>query len=403
MQANRNLTNKDIARYSRQIIVPNVGVGGQCKLKQSSVLIVGAGGLGCPASLYLVGAGIGRIGIVDYDIVEENNLHRQLLHSEKSVGEKKVKSAADALKRLNEDLQVDEYYFSLDSSNALDVVRKYDVVIDASDNVATRYLLNDACVLSGKPLVSGSALQMEGQLTVYNHNGGPCYRCLYPKPPPPETVSNCSDAGVLGAVPGVIGVLQALEAIKVLLGQSGTLDSRLLLFDASESVFRNVKLRKKNANCSVCGENPTITQLIDYVQFCGSSPNDKDKGITLLDDKDRISAIELAKKIESDEKLLLIDVRMENEFEICALPQSVNIPITKMEKPCHVDEIKEEIKSKTENHNIPVFTICRRGNDSQKAVKLLQTICKDLGVEIKDIKGGLHDWTRTVDSNFPIY
>ncbi|XP_022189805.2 adenylyltransferase and sulfurtransferase MOCS3 [Nilaparvata lugens] len=403
METKNNLSNKDIARYSRQIIVPNVGVGGQCKLKQSSVLIVGAGGLGCPSSLYLVGAGIGRIGIIDYDVVEENNLHRQLLHSEKSVGEKKVKSAAEALKRLNEDLEVDEYYLSLDSSNAMDVVSKYDVVIDASDNVATRYLLNDACVLSGKPLVSGSALQMEGQLTVYNHNGGPCYRCLYPTPPPPHTVSNCSDAGVLGVVPGVIGVLQALEAIKVLLGQTGTLDSRLLLFDASESTFRNVKLRKKDANCAVCGQSPTITQLIDYVQFCGSSPNDKDKGITLLDDKERISAVELSKKIESEEKFLLIDVRMENEFEICALPRSVNIPITNMEKARYVEEIKEEIKSKTDNHSVPVFIVCRRGNDSQKAVRLLQTICGDLRVEFKDIKGGLHDWTRTVDSNFPIY
>ncbi|XP_075238477.1 adenylyltransferase and sulfurtransferase MOCS3-like [Lycorma delicatula] len=246
---------------------------------------------------------------------------------------------------------------------------------------------------------------MEGQLTVYNYKGGPCYRCLYPQPPPPETVNNCSDAGVLGVVPGVIGVLQALEAIKVLLGHNGTLGSRLLLFDGSDTQFRNVKLRSKNGDCVVCGTSPTITELIDYVEFCGSSPNDKDKGIKLLNDE-RITAQELARKMKSDEKFVLLDVRSNSEFEICALPDSVNVPLSIAEKEIGLDMIKEQIvkiQHSSDHERISVYVLCRRGNDSQKAVRLLNSKLQDLSLNIKDVKGGLHSWTHTVDDTFPIY
>jgi len=275
--ADKKLTNVEIDKYSRQLIMPEIGMKGQQTLKNSSVLIVGAGGLGCPSSLYLTGAGVGRIGIVDYDNVKLNNLHRQLLHSEISTGQPKVFSAADSLRKLNSSVEVTPYDIQIDSSNALDIIRQYDVVVDATDNVATRYLLNDACVMASRPLVSGSALQLEGQLIVYSYNNGPCYRCLFPVPPPPETVTNCGDGGVLGAVPGVIGVLQALETVKILLGHHGVLSKSMLLFDGSDCSFRKVRVRDRNPSCAVCGSEPSVTALIDYEQFCGSKANDKVK------------------------------------------------------------------------------------------------------------------------------
>uniref|UniRef100_A0A8W7PPE1 THIF-type NAD/FAD binding fold domain-containing protein n=1 Tax=Anopheles coluzzii TaxID=1518534 RepID=A0A8W7PPE1_ANOCL len=245
------LNNDEIARYSRQIILSEIGVQGQLKLKKASVLVVGAGGLGCPAALYLAGAGIGRIGVLDYDEVELTNLHRQLLHTEATVGLTKVTSVQSYLEQLNSQIEIETHHAQLTSENALALLEPYDVVVDATDNVATRYLLNDACVLLRKPLVSGSALQLEGQLTVYNYRGGPCYRCLFPTPPPPESVTNCGDGGVLGAITGVIGALQALETIKIILSNEGVLAGRLLLFDGQQSAFRNLKLRPKKPTCAL--------------------------------------------------------------------------------------------------------------------------------------------------------
>jgi adenylyltransferase/sulfurtransferase len=290
----------------------------------------------------------------------------------------------------------------MDSSNALDVINKYDVVIDATDNVATRYLLSDACVLANRPLVSGSALKLEGQLTVYGYNNGPCYRCLFPVPPPPETVTNCGDGGVLGAVPGVIGVLQALETMKILLGHQGVLTKRLLLFDGSDCSFRNVCLRDRNPACSVCGNAPSVTALVDYEQFCGTEASDRHTRIHLLDDTDRISAGTY--RSLRGEPHVLIDVRSPLEFEICHLPDSLNVPLKDLASEQVVEQLKESItKSCSNDNDFPVFVVCRRGNDSQKGVLALRKSLSGLRVSVKDVIGGLHRWAKDVDPSFPIY
>lgn len=398
----KKLTNVEIDKYSRQLIMPEIGMKGQQTLKNSSVLIVGAGGLGCPSALYLTGAGVGRIGIVDYDKVKLNNLHRQLLHSEISTGQPKVFSAADSLRKLNSSVEVTPYDIQIDSSNALDIIRQYDVVIDATDNVATRYLLNDACVMASRPLVSGSALQLEGQLIVYIYDNGPCYRCLFPVPPPPETVTNCGDGGVLGAVPGVIGVLQALETVKILLGHHGVLSKSMLLFDGSDCSFRKVRVRDRNPSCAVCGSEPSITALIDYEQFCGSKANDKAASIHLLDDIDRISACTY-QGIRS-EPHVLIDVRSPLEFEICHIPESLNLPLKDLTSGEAVQQLKAVITEKcSSGSDFPVFVVCRRGNNSQKGVLALRESLRGLDVSVKDIIGGLHSWAKDVDPSFPVY
>ncbi|KAL0275716.1 UNVERIFIED_CONTAM: hypothetical protein PYX00_003496 [Menopon gallinae] len=398
--ADIKLTNEEINRYSRQILVPNIGVEGQILLKKSSVLVVGAGGLGCPASLYLAGSGVGHIGIVDYDSVEVNNLHRQVLYSSQSVGASKVESSARVLKDLNGNVSVTTYAVVLDKSNAMDVIANFDVVIDATDNVATRYLLNDACVLSGKPLVSGSALKTEGQLTVYNHENGPCYRCLFPVPPPPETVTNCGDGGVFGPVPGVIGVLQALETMKIILRKK-TLSGSLLLFDGLETKFRTVRLRSRNQNCDVCGVHPTVTELIDYEQFCRSKSNDKNPNLKLLPEEKRVTVSEY--KSFQNSPHVLIDVRTKEEFDICRLEGSLNIPIDKTSSSAEtiISEIQARRMKMPSLTDIPVFVVCRRGNDSQKAVLELEKHLKD--TVIKDIVGGLHAWAKEIDPDFPVY
>lgn len=357
---------------------------------------------GCPSALYLCGAGVGHIGIVDYDSVELNNLHRQIVHQEKSIGVPKAISIKDHLENLNSTIKVTAYDEQLDSQNALDIIKNYDIVLDATDNVATRYLLNDACVLVSKPLVSGSALQFEGQLTVYNYRNGPCYRCLFPKPPPPETVTNCGDGGVIGAVTGAIGTLQALETIKIIAGIETCLSGRLLLFDGINSTFRNVKLRGKSSNCEICVEPRKISQLIDYEQFCGMRASDKDLKLELLPADQRISVQHLHESRQNSEKHLMIDVRTENEFEICHLDRSENHPIKIFTNPNSsnrkilVDRIKAE--------KIPqIYLICRRGNDSQVAAKQLSEDLTDAGVRIHDVVGGLHAWTNQIDEHFPKY
>ncbi|KAK9507694.1 hypothetical protein O3M35_007493 [Rhynocoris fuscipes] len=399
-QKNHTLSNHDIAKYSRQIIVPGIGVKGQERIKSASVLIVGCGGLGCPAAQYLVGCGIGRIGLVDYDDVEENNLHRQLLHLEDNIGMSKVKSASQALKKLNSDVKVDEYKVQLDSNNALEIISNYDIIVDATDNVATRYLINDACVITGKPLVSGSAVRTEGQLTVLNYKNGPCYRCLFPEPPPPEAVSNCGDAGVLGPIPGVIGVLQALQVIYIIVENNKVLSKKLLLFDGIETNFRTVKLREKMKSCSVCGESPTIVKLIDYEQFCGAPANDKDPALKLLQVNDRLSPEELYKKLMSESPPVIVDVRSELEFQICKIPTSINIPLEDLTKQENSTVIESKVNA-DKNSSKSVCIVCRRGNDSQIGVTRLKKLFND--ITLYDLKGGLHAWARVIDNSFPIY
>ncbi|EGI65132.1 PREDICTED: adenylyltransferase and sulfurtransferase MOCS3 [Acromyrmex echinatior] len=398
------LNNDEICRYSRQLFLKEVGVKGQKKIKDSSVLIVGAGGLGCPAALYLTCAGIGCIGIVDYDDIEINNLHRQLLYTESSIGTAKVIAAAESLNRLNSYVKVIPYKIQLDSKNALDVIKNYDIVIDATDNVATRYLLNDACVLSGKPLVSGSALRFEGSLSVFNYNG-PCYRCIFPEPPPPETVTSCGEGGIFGAVVGTIGVLQALETLKIILNMSDVTSGRLLLFDGTETKFHNVRLRPKNINCAVCGEHRIIHELIDYEKFCGAKANDKDPNLNLLKKEERISVEEYNKIIKTESKSrIMIDVRSSEEYRICHLQDSINIPFAQLSKDHNLKLIKDNIKKmQKEHHSVDLYLMCRRGNDSQKAVQYLKKIFIEDTLKIRDIIGGIHAWSNKIDQKFPKY
>lgn len=398
------LNNDEISRYSRQIFLPEIGVKGQLKLKNSAILIVGAGGLGCPAALYLASAGVGHIGIIDYDNVEINNLHRQLLYTETNIGTSKVNSASENLNCLNSNIKITPYKIQLDSTNALEIIKCYDVVLDATDNVATRYLLNDACVLNKKPLVSGSALRFEGHLSVFNYNG-PCYRCVFPKPPPPETVTNCGDGGVFGPAVGTIGVLQALEALKIILNIPHVLSGQLLLFDGLETKFRNIKLRARNINCVACGEYPTIQELIDYEQFCGAKANDKEPKLNLLKTTERISVEEYNTILKlGTEVHMLIDVRIPEEYQICHLKNSVNIPLDEIYNNEAITLIKNKIHEMQKEHNqISIYTICRRGNDSQKAAQRLQKIFSESALDIKDIIGGIHAWSKNIDHTFPVY
>ncbi|KAJ3154291.1 Molybdenum cofactor synthesis protein 3 [Geranomyces variabilis] len=394
------LSNEEISRFSRQLLVPEIGVQGQLKLRNASVLVVGAGGLGAPAVMYLAAAGIGRIGIIDYDVVEASNLQRQIIHDESRVGMLKSESAKQTVSKLSSMCECTAYNILLDSSNAMDVIKEWDYVVDATDNVATRYLLNDCCVLRNKPLISGSALRMDGQLTVYNLEGGPCYRCIFPKPPPPETVTNCSDGGVLGVVPGIIGCLQALEVVKIITGIGASLSQKLLIFDATAMSFRTIRLRGRSQSCAVCGPHPTITEPIDYVQFCGAGPDDKAHNISILPLESRISCHKYAELRLDAFPHVLLDVREKIQYNICSLHHSLNIPLSELPK-----RIPELTAAATfgEHHepNLPIFVVCRRGNDSQLAVKMLQETHGF--THVKDIAGGLEAWARERDPTFPVY
>ncbi|KAL5008149.1 hypothetical protein ScPMuIL_013730 [Solemya velum] len=407
LSSHTKLSNNEIARYSRQLILPEIGVRGQLCLSQRSVLIVGAGGLGCPASIYLAAAGIGRLGVVDYDEVELSNLHRQILHTERRIGIPKSASVIGACQQLNSDVKFVPYHLQLNSENALNLIKHYDVVLDATDNVASRYLLNDACVLAGKPLVSGSALRFQGQLTVYNHKGGPCYRCLFPKPPPPETVTNCSDGGVLGVVPGIIGCLQALEAIKIAAGMDSSFSQRLLLFDGLDGTFRGVSIRKKSLGCLVCGDNPTITKLIDYEQFCGAGANDKDQALHILSENERIKPKEYKSMLDCGTPHVLVDVRLPVELEICHLPApAINIPMDSLCKETSKEKLLNTAKVlESSGECVPIIVVCRQGNDSQVAVRKFKELMQDTDCHFvfKDLLGGLTSWAKQIDNTFPVY
>ena len=392
-ETQNELDHDEIKRYSRQLLLPEWGVKTQIKLskKTKGALVVGGGGLGCPAVQFMAAAGLSPIGVIDYDTVDLSNLHRQVLHSETKQDMTKVDSIVHAISQLNSRVKIRPFYQSLDSSNALEIIQDFDVVLDCSDNVATRYLLNDACVLAKKPLISGSALRFEGQLTVYNYKGGPTYRCLFPEPPPAETVTNCSDGGVVGVVPGIIGSLQAQEALKIL-GEFGTvLSGKMLLYDGFCSRFTVVKLRGRSENAD------KIEKLIDYEQFCGAKATDKEKEVNLLQKEDRLNVQDYKKMVENGQKHVLIDVRTEPEMDICKLKNSLNFPLSDLERS--IDEIQ---KLAEEKETSEIVIICRRGNDSQKAVNSLKSKIS-ANLVIKDIIGGLYAWSDQIDSNFPKY
>ena len=382
------LTGEEVQRDSRHLILPEVGVDGQRKLKAARVLCVGAGGLGSPAALYLAAAGVGTLGIIDFDAVDMSNLQRQILHGTPDVGRSKLQSARDRLTALNPNVRVESHETALTSKNALDIFRDYDIILDGTDNFATRYLVNDACVLLGKPNAYGSIFRFEGQASVFATKGGPCYRCLYPEPPPPGLVPSCAEGGVLGVLPGVIGTIQATETIKLILGSGGTLIGRLLLYDAWGMRFRELKLRR-DVDCPVCGDKPTVRELIDYDQFCGVAPaaqpaaTPPDFETTVLD---------LKRAIDSGRNPYILDVREPQEYQICRIPGSVLIPLGQ------VGARVQEIAAAAEGR--PIVVQCKMGARSAKATQLL----REQGLDrAQNLKGGILAWIDQVDPKQPKY
>src|SRR5438552_3167461 len=375
--------NKDeILRYSRHLIMPEVGMEGQLKLKSAKVLLIGTGGLGAPLGLYLAAAGVGRIGLVDFDVVDYTNLQRQVIHGTKDVGRKKLDSAADSMLDINPFVEIDRHEVALSSENALQILRDYDIVVDGTDNFPTRYLVNDACVLLGKPNVYGSIFRFEGQATVFAYEGGPCYRCLYPEPPPPGLVPSCAEGGVLGILPGTIGLIQATEAVKLILGIGQSLVGRLLLYDALAMRFREVKLRK-NPECPVCGEHRTITKLIDYQQFCGI-PAQEPK-VT----EGEIEVTEVKARLDRGDNFVLLDVREPHEYQIASIPGAKLVPL---------GEVSRRLGEFDKNADIVIH--CKSGMRSAKACGIL----KQAGFEhVRNMKGGITAWSDRVDPSVPKY
>jgi len=380
-------SNDEIARYSRHLIMPEVTLEGQRRLKAASVLCIGAGGLGSPIALYLAAAGIGRIGIVDADVVDFSNLQRQILHGTKDVGRKKLNSARDRIREINPNIQVDLHDALFRSDNAMEIAKNYDIVIDGTDNFPTRYLSNDVCVFLKKPNVYGSIFRFDGQCTVFApHISGGCYRCMFPEPPPPGMVPSCAEGGVLGVLPGIIGVMQAIEAIKLIMGIGDSLTGRLVHFDALKMKFKEYKLRR-DPKCPVCGDCPTITELIDYDQFCGipqaAAAEAEEEPVPA------ISAGELKAKIDQGEKFVLLDVREKFEFDICRIPGSKLIPLPEL--PSRMSELDSADE---------IVIHCKSGVRSAKALKLL----KEAGFgKLWNVTGGIQAWSEDVDSSVPKY
>jgi adenylyltransferase/sulfurtransferase len=378
------LTNEEVARYSRHLILPEVGMDGQIKLKQAKVILIGAGGLGAPLGLYLAAAGIGRIGIVDFDVVDASNLQRQVIHGTRDLGRKKLDSAADRMRDINPNVAIDKFDTGLSSENALQILKDYDLVIDGTDNFPTRYLVNDACVLLKKPNVYGSIFRFEGQATVFAYEDGPCYRCLYPEPPPPGLVPSCAEGGVLGILPGLIGVIQATEAVKIILGVGETLKNRLLLYDALGMRFRELRLRR-DRNCPVCGDHPTVTKLIDYQEFCGIRPMASQPAPA----EGVIDPVEVKQKLDRGEHFVLIDVREPHEYQIARIPGARLIPLGEL--PKHLNELDPDAD---------IVAHCKTGGRSQKAVDLL----KQNGFRhVRNMTGGITAWSDKVDPSVPKY
>lgn len=379
------LSREEYERYSRHLILPEVGLDGQKRLKAASVLCIGTGGLGSPLLLYLAAAGIGRIGIVDFDIVDQSNLQRQVIHGTSWVGKPKIESAKNRILEINPNCQVDLYETRLSSENALDIVRLYDIVVDGTDNFPTRYLVNDACVLLNKPNVYGSIFRFEGQATVFNYEDGPNYRDLYPEPPPPGLVPSCAEGGVLGILPGLIGVIQATETVKIILGEGTTLSGRLLLYNSLDMTFRELKLRPNP-------ERPVIEKLIDYEEFCGI-PQARMEEAKQQAEIPEMTVQELQQALNSDQNVLLLDVRNPNEYEIARIPGSVLVPLPDIENGKGIDQVKELLNG----HRL--IAHCKMGGRSAKALSLL----KQAGIDGTNVKGGITAWSREVDSSVPEY
>ncbi|MGD0298079.1 MAG: molybdopterin-synthase adenylyltransferase MoeB [Bryobacteraceae bacterium] len=378
------LSKEEILRYSRHLIMPEVGMDGQLKLKSAKVALIGTGGLGAPLGMYLAAAGVGRIGLVDFDVVDFTNLQRQVIHGTKDVGRKKLDSAADTMLDINPYVEIDRHEVALSSENALQILKDYDIVVDGTDNFPTRYLVNDACVLLGKPNVYGSIFRFEGQATVFAYEGGPCYRCLYPEPPPPGLVPSCAEGGVLGILPGTIGLIQATETVKLILGIGEPLVGRLLLYDALAMRFRELKLRR-NPECPVCGDHPTIRELIDYQEFCGI-PNQVHEPVAVEGD---IDPVEVKAKIDRGDPFVLIDVREPHEYQICRIPHAKLIPLGDL--PKRVNEL---------NSADEIVAHCKSGMRSAKAVEFL----KQAGFrKVANMKGGILAWSDKVDPSVPKY
>ena len=380
------LSNDEILRYSRHLIMPEVGMEGQIKLKQAKVLMIGTGGLGAPLGLYLAAAGIGKIGLVDFDTVDMTNLQRQVIHGTADIGRPKLDSAADRMNDINPYVEIAKYETMLTSANALDILKDYDVVVDGTDNFPTRYLVNDACVLLGKPNAYGSIFRFEGQATVFHHDGGPCYRCLYPEPPPPGLVPSCAEGGVLGILPALVGSIQATETIKIILGKGTTLSGRLVLYDAFNMKFRELKLRR-NPECPVCGDNPTVRELIDYEQFCGIPQQEPEPEPGLSEGE--IDVVDLKQRLDRGDPIFVLDVREPHEYQICSLPDTVLIPLGDL--PKRVNEL---------NSADDIVVHCKSGMRSAKAVDFL----KKAGFrKVKNLKGGILAWSDRVDPSVPKY
>lgn len=397
IQGRTKLTNEEIKRYSRHLILPEVGVEGQERIKAAKVLLIGSGGLGSPLALYLTAAGVGNIGMVEFDTVDFSNLQRQIIHFTPDVGKTKLKSAEEKLKAINPNLNFTPYETKLTSENALEIIQHYDIVIDGTDNFPTRYLVNDACVMLKKPNVYGSIFRFEGMASVFApHLGGPCYRCWYPEPPPPGLVPSCAEGGVLGVICGIIGNIQANEAIKLIIGKGKPLMSRLLRFDAMDMSFREYKI-PKDPNCPVCGKNPTITKLIDYLEFCGIGRGEDggSSGDSIVDKKeeglgpDDISVETLKKMRDKKEDFVLVDVRNPDEFQISVIDGSVKLPLPELPQ-----RFQELPKDKL------LVVHCKMGGRSARAVNFL----KQQGYsKVKNVAGGINAWAERIDTNVPQY
>ena len=379
------LTREEILRYSRHLLIPEVGLDGQRKLKGSSALVIGTGGLGSPVALYLAAAGVGRIGLVDYDVVDSSNLQRQVIHGTSTIGKLKVDSAREKLLDLNPDIEVETYNEPLTSENAMRIAKDYDILLDGTDNFPTRYLTNDVAVFLGKPNVYASIYRFDGQVSVFYAKEGPCYRCLFPEPPPPGLVPSCAEGGVLGVLPGTIGTIQATEAIKILLGIGQPLIGKLLLYNALDMSFDFVKL-KKNPKCRVCGPNADIHELIDYEEFCGVPGHDHDEGSA--GDGYDITAKDLSTRLKQNH-LVLLDVREPHELEISALPGAVNIPLgTLAARLSEIDSAQD------------LVVFCKTGGRSTRALELLVSAGFK---KVKNLKGGINAWAQEIDPKLPIY
>ena len=379
-----SLSNEEILRYSRHLIMPEVGMEGQLKLKKAKVLLIGTGGLGAPLGLYLAAAGVGKLGLVDFDVVDFTNLQRQVTFGSGDVGKAKTEAARNRLSSLNPDIHIDTFETKLTSENALELFKDFDIIVDGTDNFPTRYLVNDACILLGKPNVYGSIFRFEGQVTVFGMPDGPCYRCLYPEPPPPGLVPSCAEGGVLGVLPGIVGSIQAMETIKLILGRGDNLVGRLLLFDALGMKFRELKLRK-NPNCPMCGTNRAIHQLIDYYEFCGVRGEEAPGPDVQVPE---ISARELKSRLDRGDDLYILDVREPHEYQICNLNGHL-IPLGELPQRVH------ELDSARE-----IVAHCRSGKRSAEAVDFLR---KAGFRKILNLTGGILAWSDQVDSSVPKY